>query len=148
MRALLESSPAKVFQRIQKNAPTALQAVKLLATYRTASQDNKELVFGTLSEWLETEDVKDDETLQIVAAQIYLAEEDYKSALQLVINDENLEKMALCVEIYLRINRLDLAEKVARQMQDIDDDDVLTQLSLAWVYIRQGGDKVRQLCGS
>lgn len=31
-RALLEKSPAKVFQRISKTASTALQAVKLLAT--------------------------------------------------------------------------------------------------------------------
>lgn len=143
-RALLETSAAKVFQKVGKNANTALQAVKLQATYRAASADNKELVFGTLAEWLSDPDVSKDETLQVLAAQIYLQEQEYKQALKLVVNSQNLEKQAICVQIYLKIHRLDLAQKVVSSMQSLDDDDVLTQLCAAWVYTIEGGEKATE----
>jgi coatomer protein complex subunit epsilon len=52
--------------------------------------------------------------------------------------------MALCVNIYLAMNRVDLAEKQIKAMQETDDDDTLTQLSLAWYYVAVGGDKIQE----
>jgi len=46
--------------------------------------------------------------------------------------------------IYLRLDRVDLAAKSVKAMQDIDDDDTLTQLSQSWLYIHQGGEKVTE----
>jgi coatomer protein complex subunit epsilon len=141
-RAQLEVDPKKVFKSISDTAATGLQAVKLLGTYRTASDENKELVFETLNEWLSDEVLAQDDTLQILGAQIYHQEGRMKEALKLLNEPgENLEKLAMQVQLYLKINRPDLAERVIKQMADVDDDDPLTQLATTWVYIEQGGEK-------
>lgn len=46
-------------------------------------------------------------------------------------------RKALAVQILLSIARVDLAEKVLASMTDIDDDDPITTLTTAWVYISQ-----------
>lgn len=143
--ALLETSPKEVFKQINDRAATALQAVKLLGTYRTAAQDQKDLAFETLAEWLSDEMLGNDPTLQLVAAQMYFEEGNYKDALRAVSpSSEDLEKMALQVQIYLKIDRVDLAQKAAASMAEVDDDDVLTQLATSWLYIALGGEKVTE----
>lgn len=52
--------------------------------------------------------------------------------------------MSLCVCIYLAMHRLDLAERQIKAMQEMDDDDTLTQLSLAWVNVALGGDRLQE----
>jgi coatomer protein complex subunit epsilon len=144
-RALLETDIAAVFKGISAKASTGLQAVKLLGTYKTAAEDNKELVFETLKDWFSDEQVAKDPTLQLVGAQIYFEEGTYKEALRLVQNaGEDLEKLAMQVQIYLKIERVDLAAKTVKFMQDVDDDDALTQLAQSWVLIVQGGSKVTE----
>ena len=71
--------------------------------------------------------------VRLVSAQIYLEDGNYKEALKLVHDGDTLEMMALCVNIYLAMNRIDLAEKQLKAMQEFDDDDTETQLCLAWV---------------
>lgn len=144
-RALLQLKPEEVFKNITDRGPTALQAVKLLGTYRTAEDDQKELVFETLNEWLGDEILSKDQVLSVIAAQIFFEEKNYKEALKLVMNaGEDLEKFALCVQIYLKIDRVDLAAKACAAMADVDDDDALTQLATSWLHIAQGGNKIRE----
>lgn len=52
--------------------------------------------------------------------------------------------MTIEVQLYLKMDRVDLAAKVIKTMADVDDDDPLTQLATAWVYIAQGGDKISE----
>jgi len=144
-RAYLEIDPQVVFTNIKENAPTCLRAVKLLGTYRTANEDTKELVFETLNEWLSYPMIHEDQTLQTIAATIFVEEGNYKKALKLLVSPgENLEKMTIEVQLYLKMDRVDLAAKVIKTMADVDDDDPLTQLSTAWVYIAQRGDKISE----
>ncbi len=49
------------------------------------------------------------------------------------MNAKNLELLALRAHAYVRINREDLAQKTTDQMSEIDADNVLTALSLAYV---------------
>lgn len=144
-RALLEKEPKAIFKQVANNSPTAHQAVKLLATAREAATDMKEVLFETVAEWLSDDILRDDPTLQLVAAQMYFEEENYKDAMKCVANaGENLEKLAMQAQILLKMDRLDLASKTVRNMADVDDDDPLTQLATAWLYVCQGGDKVTE----
>lgn len=144
-RSMIYSNPGDVFKKIPQSGSTALQAIKLLATYNTANEENREMVFDTLKDWLSSDEVASDSTLQAVAAQIFMEEGNYKEALRLLLPaGENLEKQALSVQLYLKINRVDLAVKVVKAMQDQDDDDILSQLATIWVSIAEGGEKLNE----
>lgn len=144
-RALLETDPEQVFKEINDSAPTALQAIKLLGTFRRAESEQRELVHETLNEWLSDSIVCNDPTLRLIASYIYFEEENYKEALKLVANaGENLEQLAMQVMIYMKISRMDLAAKAVKNMSDIDDDDALSQLCTSWLYITQGGEKLQE----
>jgi len=122
-------------------APTGLQAVKLLANY-LGNEDTKELSLATLKEWMSDGVAANNPFLQIVAATIYIYEEKYEDAMRCVYQANSLEGLSLLVQIYLKINRLDLAEKELRGMQKIDDDSTVTQLTQVWVQISLGGELV------
>jgi len=130
---------------ISQNAPIELQCVKLLATFKTAAEDNKEMVFDTLKEWGDNQSLNQNPAAQIVASQISFDAKNYRDALKYVhAGHESLEMLAMCIQIYLKIDRIDLAQQTLKSMQDIDDDDTLTGLASSWIFIAQGGEKVNE----
>eukprot|EP00457_Paulinella_chromatophora_P014279 gb/GEZN01014683.1/.p1 GENE.gb/GEZN01014683.1/~~gb/GEZN01014683.1/.p1 ORF type:complete len:297 (-),score=76.73 gb/GEZN01014683.1/:29-919(-) len=143
VRAMVESHPAKV--TFPKKSSTALLALQELATYRTAAEDLKEVVLDKIKGWLTSDITQSDVVLQLVAAQIYMEQDDCKSALKLVINaGSNLEKLAMQVCIFLKMYRVDMADKTVKNMQVVDDDDPLTGLASSWVACAQGGEKATE----
>jgi len=137
-RALMERNADQVVRSIPTRASTALLAIKQMAIYRTSSQEGKEQVLETLNQWLGDDVMKTNATLQLVAAEIYFREENYRAALPLVHGEkDNLEKMALAVLIFLKLNRVDLAQKMVEAMFAIEDDDCLTVLCTAFVAAAQ-----------
>ena len=42
---------------------------------------------------------------------------------------------ALSIQIYLKLERHDLAKKELKKLTEIDEDAIITQLSAAWVYM-------------
>ncbi|KAG0627207.1 hypothetical protein M758_2G182100 [Ceratodon purpureus] len=128
-----------VVSEIQDAAPTALQAVKLLARYMSGE---KEKALYSLGELLADSAIASNLMLRVVAGTIYIHEQDYNEALKHTHVGGNLELCALNVQIYLKMHRPEYAEKQLRAMQEIDEDHTLTQLANAWVNLASGGAKV------
>jgi len=84
------------------------------------------------------------ETLQLVAAMIYYAEGNYEDALRVVFQSSSLEGKAMLIQIYIKINRLDLADKELKAMQKIDEDATITQLASGWVNLSAGGERINE----
>ena len=55
-----------------------------------------------------------------------------------------MEHLALTVQIFLKMDRPDLAAKTVRTMQQADEDATLTQLCLAWTHLAAGGAKLQE----
>jgi len=122
-----------VLDEIKDSAPAPLQAVKLLATY-LKSEQNRDIAMVTLKQWL-SDGAANNKTLLTVAGILYSNEGNLDEALRCLHQAGTLESAALKIHIYLRMNRLDLAERELREMQKIDDDATLTQLSAAWINL-------------
>eukprot|EP01119_Soliformovum_irregulare_P014120 TRINITY_DN3834_c0_g1_i1.p1 TRINITY_DN3834_c0_g1~~TRINITY_DN3834_c0_g1_i1.p1 ORF type:complete len:306 (-),score=108.99 TRINITY_DN3834_c0_g1_i1:46-834(-) len=120
-----------------------LQAIKLLARYFTES--DKEAIVQSVKDLMKDGVVANDSTVQIIAATIYYNEGLYEEALRCVFNNSNsLEALATLIQIYLKINRIDLAEKELRTLQKLEDDATITLLATCWVQLAQGGEKVSE----
>mmetsp|Transcript_13606 Transcript_13606/g.16354 ORF Transcript_13606/g.16354 Transcript_13606/m.16354 type:complete len:292 (-) Transcript_13606:315-1190(-) len=132
-----------VISEISEDAPTALQAVKLYAQYLDDS-DKKESVLATIQDWLNDPACSSNQTLLVIAATIYAAEGNYNEALKICHNGNSLELMAFMVQLLLRMDRSDQAEKHLKAMSQIDDDATCTQLATAWTNLALGGSKVQE----
>ena len=130
-----------VKDEVGADAPASLQAVKLLATYLSSPRDAKETCLLQLKEWLADANAANNWHLQVIAATVYCAEADYKSALGAIHQSSQLDCMALVAHIYLAMQRPDLAKKQLGLLQEADDDATLTKLVAAWVALRRGATR-------
>eukprot|EP01129_Flabellula_baltica_P005352 TRINITY_DN1934_c0_g1_i1.p1 TRINITY_DN1934_c0_g1~~TRINITY_DN1934_c0_g1_i1.p1 ORF type:complete len:301 (+),score=83.93 TRINITY_DN1934_c0_g1_i1:39-905(+) len=111
--------------------PPALAAVVFFAKYSLATKrfdaDEVNEILEEASQVAET-----DEYFDLVMAIIYMREKNLDKAWQFVRNSTLLEARALIVQIFLGLNRLDLAQKEIHNMQGMDDNAVIVRLSTAW----------------
>lgn len=59
---------------------------------------------------------------------------------------QHQNRMAICVQCYLLMDRVDRAEAQAKAMSAADDDATASQLAAAWVGAELGGAKVQEAC--
>ncbi|GLV43904.1 Coat Protein (coatomer) epsilon [Carabus blaptoides fortunei] len=132
-----------VLDEIHTGSPNQLQCLKLLAEY-FATPHKRDLLLTQLEQKVAAStDTENDMVLPIVAATIYIHEKNNESALRVLHNSEQLECMALMLQIYIQMDRVDLARKKLKDMQENDDDATLTQLAQAWINIAMGGEKLQ-----
>lgn len=83
-------------------------------------------------------------TAQLIAAQTFLSHgEMTKEALSCVHQGTTMEHLALTVQIYIRMDRLDLARKTLTSMKQADEEAVLTQLCSVYLNLAVGRSEVQ-----
>ncbi|KAL9184782.1 hypothetical protein ACHAXT_012752 [Thalassiosira profunda] len=82
-----------------------------------------------------------DTSLQLTACHVFLAAGQVKEALACVHHGLTMEHLAMAVQIYIQIDRLDLAAAQLDLLRQADEDSILAQLTSAYLAIAQGSSK-------
>jgi len=127
-----------VLDEIKASSPQEVQAVRILADY-LQNPSKKDAILQQLEKKLNGSDFS--EYFLLIASNIYFYEQDLDSALRCLFQSSALECAALSVQIYLSMDRLDLAKTEIGRMQGMDEDATLTQLAMAWFNLSVGGEK-------
>jgi len=129
----------KVISESSLSQGPGVQAIGLRAKYESPStpESSKSSILSDLQTLVS--DPATTATAQLVAAQTFLSNgEMTKEALQCVHLGTTMEHLALTVQIYLRMDRLDLANKALTAMRQKDEEAVLTQLCACYIHVVTG----------
>ncbi|KAF9327512.1 hypothetical protein BG006_009187 [Podila minutissima] len=141
---------AKVAQEITESHALGLQALKAQAVYLDAVQSadtaGRDAALAHLREMLQVQNPDDQNPeataleVKVVVGQVLASEGLVEEALGVLLPHGNhLESVAVVVQIYLQMNRLDLAKKEVEACKSWAEDAMLAQLMEAWVGLRVGG---------
>uniref|UniRef100_A0A8C7BUS1 Coatomer subunit epsilon n=1 Tax=Neovison vison TaxID=452646 RepID=A0A8C7BUS1_NEOVI len=123
-----------VLDEIKPSSAPELQAVRMFAEYLANDSQRDSIVAELDREMSRSVDVTNT-TFLLMAASIYFHDQNPDAALRALHQGDSLECMAMTVQILLKLDRLDLARKELKKMQDQDEDATLTQLATAWVNL-------------
>eukprot|EP00127_Corallochytrium_limacisporum_P001690 Clim_evm27s77 gene=Clim_evmTU27s77 len=129
---------------ITDSDPAALQIVRLFSSI-LANNARGLQVEEQLQQFMESQPgAASDPICAVVAASIYLREQNYEAALKSVHGFGDLECRAIRVQGLLLMNRVDLAIQEVKSMHEVADDAVLTSLATAWTSLAMGGEKYQE----
>lgn len=122
------------------NYCTALQVLSLKAQYEAAAnvpgnEDTMERIVDQIKTIVASHP---EPSVQVYAASVLLAAGQTKEALMLVHTGSSMEQIALCLQIYLKMDRLDMAQQQFQSLKHGDEDAVLTQLGHVQVALATG----------
>ena len=117
-----------------------IQAINLRAKYELTDANDtatRQSIIASLQSLLNNDNPTP--TVQLIAAQTFLmGGEMIKDALSAVLLGTTMEQLALVIQIYIRMDRLDLAQETLTVMKSADEEAILTQMSTVYVMIANG----------
>jgi len=129
----------KVIKETDGSDVPAMKALNLHAKYLSTHNDStREEIVSTLKTYLAEEENANSSSFQLYASHIFLRHALTREALQCVHLGLTMEHLAISLQIFIKIDRLDLAESQLRLMKQADEDSVLTQLCSAYISIATG----------
>ncbi|XP_041963862.1 coatomer subunit epsilon [Alosa sapidissima] len=131
-----------VMDDIKPSSSEELQAVRMFADYLSNVGKRDAIVAELDKKMAKSVDVANT-TFLLMAASIYFHESNTDAALRTLHQGESLECMAMTIQLLLALDRVDLARKELKKMQEQDEDATLTQLATAWVNLAVGGEKLQ-----
>lgn len=131
-----------VLDDIKQSSSEELKAVRMFADYLSTEGKRDSIVAELDKKMSKSVDISNT-TFLLMAASIYLHEMNTDAALRTLHQGESLECMAMSVQILLKLDRVDMARKELKKMQEQDEDATLTQLATAWVNLAVGGEKLQ-----
>jgi len=141
-RARIElGEAAKVAAEMLEAGPTGggFEAVKAYADYRSGK---KEQAVEDINELIQAD--AEDDTVQVIGATVLYCEGRIDEALELLSKHENnLEAVALTIQIRLAQHNLDAAEKELAATKSWAQDSLLAQLAEAWISLVKGGESAQ-----
>ncbi|KAA0718946.1 Coatomer subunit epsilon [Triplophysa tibetana] len=129
-----------VLDDIKTSSTEELQAVRMFAEY-LSNEGKRDAIVAELDKKMAKNVDISNTTFLLMAASIYLHEMNTDAALRTLHQGESLECMSMTVQVLLKLDRVDMARKELKKMQDQDEDATLTQLATAWVNLAVGGEK-------
>ncbi|GAN02688.1 vesicle coat complex COPI, epsilon subunit [Mucor ambiguus] len=138
-----------VINDIGSNDEASLKAIKLLAEYMADKQKNNtanaEDYVVKANNLLEEGANRINAVVQVTLATILVQAGRFEDALRtLHSRQKKLECSALAVQIYLQLDRLDLARNEVASVKTWAEDALLLQMMEAWVDLRVGGEKYQE----
>ncbi|XP_052791835.1 coatomer subunit epsilon-like [Mya arenaria] len=129
-----------VLDEIRPSHSQELLAVRRFADYMANESQRDKIVRDLDSKMGSSVDVSNC-TFILMAASIYFHDQNYDAALRILHSSDSIECMALTVQTLLKLDRVDLAKKELKRMQDTDEDNILTQIAQGWFNLAVGGEK-------
>uniref|UniRef100_A0A8B9H519 Coatomer subunit epsilon n=1 Tax=Astyanax mexicanus TaxID=7994 RepID=A0A8B9H519_ASTMX len=123
-----------VLDDIKQSSSEDLKAVRMFADY-LSNEGKRDSIVAELDKKMSKSVDVSNTTFLLMAASIYLHEMNTDAALRTLHQGESLECMAMTVQVLLKLDRVDMARKELKKMQEQDEDATLTQLATAWVNL-------------
>eukprot|EP01139_Manchomonas_bermudensis_P015183 Amastigsp_a509652_134.p2 type:complete len:298 gc:universal Amastigsp_a509652_134:934-41(-) len=140
---LAKGAAAVVLRDVKPTATLALLAVRLLAV-SSSNPSMRGSALEQVQKWLGDVIASTNKTVRLVAGLLYCQDGNHAEALRVLHGSTDLEAMSLTVQILLSMHRVDLAEKELKRMTETEEDNTLTQLSIAWVGLHRGKNGVQE----
>jgi len=140
LRAFLAKGDVDRAVRGDASGGPGVMALGLRAKYESSGDDEagREAAVEELKVLLSEPGSAESPSVQLTAAHVFLSHGMTKEALKCVHLGATIEHLAMTVQIYLRIDRPDMAREQLNLMRQADEDAVLTQLSGIYVDIGNG----------